>query len=143
MYKSNQMQTEEVEGLDKSQTQHPSINLDITIPSLEDLEKLQGMEPGFSLTPRYRSTDDWAKYKDEEIRALYLGTKQVPNEKEELITYAFFSDKTGIWLAAQMVLVESVRDLPFKTPIAITYEGRSQNKSNEGMTCKFLVQQLR
>lgn len=115
----------------------------LMIPSTEALGKLENAEVGLDLSVKYRKADEWLEYKDQPINAYYLGTKQIPNEDGELITCAAFMDKSGVWLAGQMVIVDSVKNVPINTPIQITYRGKKANKSSKGSTNLFDVKLLK
>ena len=111
--------------------------LTFVIPDTESLGHLKSMSEDFSLTLKYKNADDWATLKDQEVRAFYMGVKEVPNEKGEVV-----SDKE-CFIAGQKLIVDAVRQLPSKTPVAIIYRGKKTNKSTEGATMIFDVHTLK
>lgn len=112
------------------------------MPNTESLGLLKEMQPNFSLTMTYKKGDDWAAIKDQEIRAYYMGIKEIPNENGELVTCGVFVSETECFIAGQKLLVEAVRNLDPRTPVAITYKERKANKSTEGSTMVFEVKTL-
>ncbi|KAB1228486.1 hypothetical protein [Chryseobacterium viscerum] len=112
------------------------------IPNTEELGQLENMEDKFSLTMKYKTAEDWAILKDQEIRCYYMGTKEIPNEKEELVTCGVFVTKGECFIAGGKTLVDAVRQLPTKSPISITYRGKKQNKTVDGSTMIFDVKTL-
>ncbi len=112
------------------------------IPDTESLGKLKGYDTQFSLTLKYKSSDDWAGLKDRPLRAYYMGLKEIPNEDGELITCAVFVSERECFISGQMVLVEAVRNLAAKTPVEVTYRGKRNNKSSDGSTMLFDVEKL-
>jgi|GEM_PF-2547473 len=114
----------------------------LLIPSTEQLGKLESAETGIDLSVKYRKSEEWAEFKDKPIRAYYMGTKEIPNEDGEMITCVALMDKTGAWLAGQMVLIQALRLVEPKTPVEITYRGKKSNKSSKGSTNMFDVKLL-
>ena len=114
-----------------------------TIPSTASLGKLSDMEPDFSLDLKYRTADDWASVKGQEIRAFFMGFKEIPNSDGELVTCAVFVTKTECFIAGQKLLIEAVRQLEHGTAVAITYVEKKNNKSTEGATMVFSVKTLK
>ncbi len=112
------------------------------IPDTESLGTLQELEPQFSLNLKYKTADDWAVLKDQPLRAFYMGTKEVPNENQEVINCAVFVTEKECFIAGQMTLFESVKNLAVKTPVEITYKGKKNNKSTDGTTMIFDVVKL-
>lgn len=112
------------------------------IPDTESIGRLKNMTPDFSLTMRYKSADDWAMLKGQELRAFYMGTKDVPNDKGELVRCAMFITEHEPFIAGQLILVEAVKMLSYKTPVAITYLGKKDNRTSEGSTMMFDVKIL-
>ena len=55
------------------------------IPNTEELGQLDSLEDKFSLTMKYKTADDWARLIDQEIRCFFMGMKEIPNDKEELV----------------------------------------------------------
>ncbi|ROI05975.1 hypothetical protein EGI16_03635 [Chryseobacterium sp. G0240] len=112
------------------------------IPNTEELGQLENMEDKFSLTMKYKTAEDWAILKDQEIRCYYMGTKEIPNDKEELVTCGVFVTKDECFIAGGKTLVDAVRQLPTKSPISITYRGKKANKTVDGSTMIFDVKTL-
>lgn len=112
------------------------------IPDTESLGKLHEMETKFSLNLKYKSSDDWAALKDKPIRAFFMGLKEIPNEKDEMVTCGVFASDKEVFIAGGMTLIESVKNLPVKTPVQITYRGKKANKSSDGQTMIFDVEML-
>lgn len=112
------------------------------IPNTEELGQLENLEDKFSLTMKYKTAEDWAVLKDQEIRCFFMGTKEIPNDKEELVTCGVFVTKTECFIAGGKTLVDAVRQLPTKSPISITYRGKKQNKTVDGSTMIFDVKTL-
>lgn len=114
------------------------------IPDTESIGRLKEMNPAFSLTLKYRKAEDWAVLKNQEVRAFYMGMKDIPNDKGDMVHCAVFVTETECFLSAQTTLVEAVRSLPSGTPLAITYRERKTNKSDSSRsTCVFDVITLR
>ncbi|CAA0196361.1 conserved hypothetical protein [Tenacibaculum maritimum] len=107
------------------------------IPDTESLGRLKTLEPKFSLNLKYRSAEHWAVLKDKPIRCFYMGLKDIPNEKGELVKCGVFVTEKECFINASMTLVEAVQSRPVKTPIQITYRGKNNNKSSEGSTMIF------
>ena len=107
------------------------------IPDTESLGKLKSLEPKFSLNLKYKTADDWAVLKDKPIRAFYMGLKDIPNDKGELVKCGVFVTETECFINGSMTLVEAVQSRPIKTPVQITYRGKKNNKSSEGSTMIF------
>lgn len=112
------------------------------IPDTDSLGMLDTLEPQFNLTMRYKTMEDWAMLKDQPVRAFYMGLKEIPNDKGEVVNCAVFVSKTECFISGQMLLIESVANLPLKTPVEITYKGKTPNKSTDGSTCVFNVVRL-
>lgn len=118
------------------------VTISVKMPSPEHLQKLEELEPGYSLTPAYRTQEAWNSYLNQPVRCIFLGTKEIPNSEGELITCSVFAGIDGVFLAAQMVLVEATRDLLEGTPIQITYQGKKKNQDGKSYTNKFEVRKL-
>lgn len=116
---------------------------ELIMPSTEEVGELQNMETGTSLIAKYRTQEEWHELKDEPVRCFFMGMKQIPNDEGELINCGVFAEKGGVFLSAQMVLVDAVTALPSGTPIAITYRGKKKNKMSDGSTNMFDVQTLK
>lgn len=112
------------------------------IPNTEELGQLQNLEEKFSLTMKYKTADDWASIKGQELRCFFMGLKEVPNDKGEMVVCGVFVTQSECFLAGGLTLVEAVRSLPSKTPISILYEGKRPNKSSDGQTMVFNVKTL-
>lgn len=112
------------------------------MPSTASLGELKEMTPDFSLTMKYKTADDWAMIKGQEVRAYYMGTKEIPNDQGELVTCGVFVTHQECFIAGQKLLVEAVRQLDTRTPVAITYKEKKVNKSTEGATMIFEVKTL-
>lgn len=81
------------------------------MPSTASLGELKEMTPDFSLTMKYKTADDWAAIKGQEVRAFYMGTKEIPNDEGELVTCGVFVTQQECFIAGQKLLVEAVRQL--------------------------------
>ena len=112
------------------------------MPNTESLGQLKEMQPDFSLTMKYKTADDWAAIKGQEVRAFFMGIKEIPNDDGELVTCGVFVSTTECFIAGQKLLVEAVRNLDSRTPVAITYKEKKANKSTEGSTMIFEVRTL-
>ncbi len=112
------------------------------MPNTESLGQLKEMRPDFSLTMKYKNADDWAALKGQEVRAYFMGVKEIPNEKGELVMCGVFVSERECFIAGQKLLVEAVRNLDSRTPVAITYKEKKANKSTEGSTMIFEVRTL-
>lgn len=112
------------------------------IPNTEELGQLDSLEDKFSLTMKYKTAEDWAILKDKETRCYYMGTKEIPNDKDELVTCGVFVTKDECYIAGGKTLVDAVRQLPTKSPISITYRGKKANKTVDGSTMIFDVKTL-
>lgn len=111
-----------------------------TIPDTESLGRLNQMDHSFSLTLKYRKAEDWAALKNKEVRAYYMGMREIPNKDGELVHCGTFVTDTECFLSAQTTLIEAVRQLAPGTPIAITYRERRTNKNDSSRsTCVFDV----
>ena len=115
----------------------------LVIPNTESLGQLKSMKEDFSLTMKYRTADEWAAHKDKEVRAYYMGMKEIPNEEGDLVKCGVFMTENECFLSGQLTLVEAVKQLPTQTPVAITYRGKRSNKSSNGSTMIFDVVTLR
>lgn len=114
-----------------------------TIPNTDELGKLDGMEEDFNLRLKYKMQEEWELLKNKPIRCYFLGIRQIPNEKEEMVTCGLFASQTELFLAGGRVLIEAISHLPEKVPVALTYLGAQQNKTNEGATMMFDVKTLK
>lgn len=112
------------------------------MPSTDSLGQLKEMRPDFSLTMKYKTADDWAAIKGQEVRAFFMGIKEIPNDDGELVTCGVFVTPTECFIAGQKLLVEAVRQLDSRTPVVITYKEKKANKSSEGSTMIFDVRTL-
>ncbi|MDV7696255.1 hypothetical protein N6B72_04895 [Chryseobacterium soli] len=112
------------------------------IPNTEELGQLENLTDQFSLTMKYKTADDWAATKGQELRCFYMGTKEIPNDKGELVNCGVFVTKTECFIAGSMTLFEAVRQLPVKTPLSIIYQGKKPNKTSDGQTMIFDVKTL-
>lgn len=100
------------------------------IPNTDAIGRLNDMKPGFSLTLKYKKAEDWAALKNKEVRAYYMGMKEIPNKQGELVCCGMFVTENECFLSGQTTLIEAVRQLEPQTPISITYRERRTNKSN-------------
>lgn len=125
-------------AISKKVTRH-----ELLMPSTEEVGELQNMETGTSIIAKYRTQEDWLQLKDRPVKCYFMGMKDIPNDEGEIINCGVFAEKGGVFLSAQMVLVDAVQSLESGTPICITYLGKKKNKSNEGSTNVFDVQLLR
>ena len=112
------------------------------MPNTESLGQLKEMQPAFSLTMKYKNADDWAAIKGQEVRAFFMGVKEIPNDDGELVTCGVFVSESECFIAAQKLLIEAVRNLDPRTPVAITYKENKANKSSDGSTMIFEVRTL-
>lgn len=117
-----------------------SVNL--VIPNTEALGKLETMDEKFSLTMKYKTADDWAAIKEQEVRCYFMGLKEVPNENGEAVMCGVFVTQKECFIAGGMTLIEAVRNLQPQTPISIIYKGKKNNKSSNGSTMLFDVKIL-
>lgn len=117
--------------------QNPEVTF--VMPSTESLGQLKDKKPHFSLTMKYKTMDDWAALKDVEIRAYFMGIKEIPNDKGELIRCGVFVTETECFISAPMLLIDMVKQLSANTPLSITYRGKKNNKNSEGSTMQFDV----
>jgi hypothetical protein len=116
-----------------------STKVTLDMPSLDQLGELDGMDKVYKRTASYRTQEDWFAYKDKPVRCYYLGVKELPNDKGEIVLSGIFAAKDGIFLAAQRVIIDAVRDLPSNTPLEITFLGKKKNKTSDGSTNIFEV----
>ena len=112
------------------------------IPNTEELGQLETFKENFSLTMKYKTADDWAAIKGKELRAFYMGMKEIPNDKGESVNCGVFVTQNECFIAGGMTLVEAVRQLPSKTPVSITYQGKKANSTTDGSTMIFEVKTL-
>lgn len=116
------------------------MNGTLAIPNTEALGKLENAETGMSLTVTYKMQEDWVK--GEAIRCFFLGLKEIPNDKGENVLCAGFMNKSEVFLAGQMVLIDAVRGLAIGTALEIVFNGKKQNKTSAGSTNLFTVRLL-
>ncbi|TYP71520.1 hypothetical protein [Aquimarina intermedia] len=112
------------------------------IPDTESLGSLKDMEPKFNLNLKYKTADDWAAVKGKPLRVFYMGLKDIPNETGEIVKCGCFVSEKECFISGQMTLVEAVKNLPLKTPLQLTYQGKKANKSSDGSTMIFDVEKL-
>ncbi len=112
------------------------------VPTVESIGKLKKLEPKFSLTMKYKTADEWAELKDKEVRAFFMGLKEIPNDDGELVTCGVFMNEQEVFLSGQMILVDAIKNLQPKTPIAIIYRGKKKNKASSGTTMMFDITTL-
>lgn len=126
---------------DQSQEIKKAAGSEVTfmIPSTDQLGHLKEMEPGFKLTMGYRTQEDWAERKNQPEKCYFMGMKEIPNDKGEVVNCGVFASENEVFLSAQMVLVEAVKNLESKTPVQITYLGKKPNKSSDGSTNLFEI----
>lgn len=101
----------------------------VHMPNTESLGTLKDMKTGFKLNYAYKTQEEWLKIQDKPIRCFYMGLKEIPNKDGELVNCATFASESEVFMAGQMVLVDSVKNLKQQTPIEITYRGKKPNKS--------------
>lgn len=111
----------------------------LSIPNLALLGQLKGLKEVYKATAAYRTQEEWYGYKDKPVRCFFLGIKELPNEEGESVNCGVFAAEEGVFLAAQHVLVEAVKNMETNTPIQITYHGKKKNKNSEGSTNLFEV----
>lgn len=128
--------------MEKAVAQTPQTEVTFVMPTTESLGQLKEMRPDFSLTMKYKNADDWAAIKGQEVRAFFMGIKEIPNDDGELVTCGVFVSETECFIAGQKLLVEAVRNLDSRTPVAITYKEKKANKSSDGSTMIFEVRTL-
>ncbi len=126
----------------ESVTNTTATEITFVMPTTEALGELKEKTPNFSLTMKYKTADDWAALKDIEVRAYYMGLKGIPNDKGELVTCGVFVSERECFISAPMLLIEAVKQLTPKTPLAITYRGKQSNKNSDGATMHFDVKIL-
>lgn len=119
-----------------------SMEVTLSMPDTESLGLLENAVTGMSRTIKYKTQEDWHDIKGVPVRCFFMGLKEIPNDKNEMVICAGFMSKDEIFLAAQMVLVDAVRGLPKNTPLEIVYEGKKENKSSDGKTNLFSVKLL-
>lgn len=119
-----------------------SMEVTLSMPDTESLGLLENAELGMSRTIKYKTQEDWQEIKGVPVRCFFMGLKEIPNEKNEMVICAGLMSKDEVFLAAQMVLVDAVRSLPKNTPIEIIYEGKKKNTSSDGSTNMFSVKLL-
>lgn len=137
----------EVEPLRSPERGNPSgelmpTNVTMQFPATDKLKSLSSLKKNFSLTLKYRTADDWAALKDKEIRAFYMGLKDIPNDKNEWVKCGVFVTETECFLAGSMLIVEAVSRLEVNTPVEIIYRGKSTNKNSDGSTMRFDITTL-
>ncbi|MCG8213587.1 hypothetical protein J2Q11_12335 [Tenacibaculum finnmarkense genomovar finnmarkense] len=115
----------------------------IDIPSTEQLGNLKTMETGFNMNPKYRTKEDWFELKGIEVRAYYLGLKDLPNDDGEAVVCAVFATEEEIFFAGQKILVDAVKKLDLKTPVSIVFLDNKKNKSTAGSVMLFEVKLLK
>ncbi|MDE5709181.1 MAG: hypothetical protein K2I32_07030 [Alistipes sp.] len=128
--------------MEKSVVQAPQTEVTFVMPNTKSLGQLKEMRPDFSLTMKYKNADDWAAIKGQEVRAFFMGIKEIPNDDGELVTCGVFVSESECFIAGQKLLVEAVRNLDSRTPVAITYKEKKANKSSDGSTMIFEVRTL-
>ena len=109
---------------------------------IPDLSQLDDMVVGKSYVAKYRTQEDWQMLKDKPLRCIFLGIKEIPNSDGELIKCAVFADKSGVFLSAQMMIMDAVSHMVSMKPLVITYTGKKPNKSGQGSTNIFDVAEL-
>lgn len=115
----------------------------IEIPSTDQLGSLKTMETGFNMNPKYRTKEDWIELKEKEVRAYFLGLRELPNDDGDAVLCGVFSTEKEIFFAGQKVLIDAVRSLEPKTPVSITFKETRKNKSSQGSTMIFEVKLLK
>lgn len=110
------------------------------IPNTEALGKLREMKKAFSLTLSYKKQEDWKP--NEEVRAFFMGLKEIPNEEGEAVKCGVFVTESECFIAGQKMLIDAVRELPTKTPVSITYLGKKANVTTKGSTNLFKIEIL-
>lgn len=128
-----------MEKKENQQVAHQTEKMTLNIPTIEALGTLESMDRGPKRNISYRTQEEWYGLKDQPVKCFFLGLKEIPNEKGELVLSGGFASKDGVFLAAQTVIIEAVRDLPEQTPLEITYKGKKKNKSSEGSTNIFEI----
>lgn len=111
----------------------------LQIPSLDKLGQLKGLKQVYKATAAYRTQEEWFEMKGKPVLCYFLGIKELPNDKGELIVSGIFAAEDGIFLAAQKVLIDAVRNLDPQTPLQITFTGKKKNKNSDGSTNLFEV----
>ncbi len=114
----------------------------IDIPSTDQLGALKTMETGFNMNPKYRTKEEWISLKGQEVRAFFLGLRELPNDEGDAVICGAFSTEKEIFFAGQKVLIDAVRSLEPKTPVSITFTETRKNKSSQGSTMIFEVKLL-
>lgn len=119
-----------------------SMEVTLSMPDTESLGQLENAELGMSRTVKYKTQEEWQEMKGVEVRCFFMGLKEIPNDKGEMVICAGFMSKDEVFLAGQMVLLDAVRNLPKNTPVSIVYEGKKANVSSDGKTNLFSVKLL-
>lgn len=117
--------------------------VNIEIPSTDQLGSLKTMETGFNMNPKYRTKEDWISLKEQEVRAFFLGLRELPNDEGDAVLCGVFSTDKEIFFAGQKVLIDAVRNLEPKTPVSIVFKETRKNKSTQGSTMIFEVKLLK
>lgn len=112
------------------------------VPNREALTKLEDYKEEFSLNAKYKGAEEWPALKEKPLRAYFMGFKEIPDDKGEVLNAAVFVSATEVFLCAQTVLVDAVRNLDAQTPVEIIYKGKKDNKSSVGSTMIFDVKKL-
>lgn len=105
--------------------------------------KLAEMDTTFSLTTKYKTAEDWATIKGQELRVYYMGMQEIPNSDGELVMCGKFLSESECFISGQKLLVEAVKDLPVGAPLSIIYKERRNNKSTDGSTLIFNISLLK
>ncbi|WP_233881845.1 hypothetical protein [Tenacibaculum piscium] len=127
----------------KSEEKAVPTQVTIDIPSTEQLGSLKTMETGFNMNPKYRTKEDWIELKGVEVRAYYLGLKELPNDDGEAVVCGVFATEEEIFFAGQKILVDAVKKLDMKTPVSIVFLETKKNKSTAGNVMLFEVKLLK
>lgn len=113
------------------------------IPDTESLGALQNLDPSFNLRLKYKNEEEWLAVKNKPVRVYFLGLREIPSDKGEIVVCGLFASEKELFLSGQKVLVDAVRNLPLKTPVQITYLEKKTNKTVDGATMIFDVQLLK
>lgn len=114
----------------------------LVIPSTDALGKLESAETGMSLNTKYKTQEDWIRVQDEPINCYFMGLKEIPNKDGDAVQCAVFMSQSEVFLAAQLVLIEAVRNQVPGQGVRITYKGKKSNVNSEGKTNLFDVVRL-
>ena len=144
MAKKRDLKVEKVkaEVIEHSVQNFAGLDCRLVMPNTEAFGELKAMEPVFSMTTKYKKAADWEMIKNKPLRCFFMGLKEMPNEDGEAVVCGMFVSEVEVFLSAQTILIQAVRELEMETPLQITYRGTKKNKSSKGDTMLFDVERL-